>query len=257
MEWVEKDSITPASDNAELREFSSIRGDRPVTGVLWVSKKSKPGAPLILLGHGASGNRHQTPIPILAEKFCADHGFNCLSIDGPVHGRRQVGPGGRAAFWPEWQRPGNVEDMIADWQHALDHAQALLEVGTGPVGYWGLSMGTVYGGPLVGAEKRIKAAVLGLMGISGPDHYKVTIKSYAVSINCPVLFIVQLEDELFTRHEQFELFDLIAASDKRMHANPGLHPNVPAEELRHSVEFLVRQLTGNPEPRDAAFRISE
>ena len=42
--------------------------------------------------------------------------------------------------------------MIEDWQAALEVAQSLPEVGEGPVGYWGLSMGTRFGLPLVVAE---------------------------------------------------------------------------------------------------------
>jgi dienelactone hydrolase len=257
MEWLPTDPTVATYDGITLREFTLMRGERPVPGVLWQGENTKPGAPLILFGHGASGSRHQLPIPRIAETLVREHGVWCAAIDGPVHGRRQAGEGGRSAFWPEWQRPGTAEDMIADWQFTLDALQALPEVGTGPVGYWGLSMGTIYGAPFVGAEPRIKVAVLGLMGISGPDHYRPTIEAAAANISCPVMFIMQLEDELFTRQEQLKLFDAINSEDKRLHANPGLHPAVPPEELRHSREFLMRYLAGTPEPRIASFRISE
>lgn len=55
--------------------------------------------------------------------------------------------------------------MTADWRAALD--LILPETGGEPVRYWDVSMGTVYGLPLVRAEPRIGAAVLGLMGIDG------------------------------------------------------------------------------------------
>jgi dienelactone hydrolase len=185
-----------------------------------------------------------------------EHGFAALSIDGPVHGRRQVGPGGREAFWPEWKREGSVEDMTADWRLALDFARSQPEVGEGPVGYWGLSMGTIYGAPFVAAEPRISTAVLGLMGISGPDHYRTRIRAAAQAISVPVLFLMQLEDELFNRAECLELFDALASTDRRLHANPGLHPEVPVEELLASIAFLVAHLTGTPTPRTNAFTAS-
>ena len=56
-----------------------------------------PDTPLILCGHGASGDRYQAPIPHLAKRFRAI-GAGTLALDGPVHGLRQVGPGGRAAL---------------------------------------------------------------------------------------------------------------------------------------------------------------
>lgn len=239
-----------------VREFTIESETRPVTGVVWQSPDASPGAPLVCCGHGASGDRHQAPIPWLARNLVGQHGFNVLSIDGPVHGRRQQGDGGRDAFWPEWGRDGTAADMTADWKTALDFAQAQPEVGVGPVGYWGLSMGTIYGAPFVASEDRIKVAVLGLMGITGPDSYRPIIQAAAEAITIPISFIMQLEDELFSREECLDLFDALASTDKRLHANPGLHPAVPIEELAHSVDFLVTGLTGKPQPRDAVFQVS-
>ena len=34
-------------------------------------------------------------------------------------------------------------------------------------------------------------------------------------------------------------------SDFRLHANPGLHPEVPAEEVDFVFEFLLQRLTGD------------
>src|SRR4051794_1638905 len=136
--------------------------------------------------------------------------------------------------------------MIADWRFALDFARSQPEVGEGSVGYWGLSMGTIYGAPFVAAEPRISVAVLGLMGISGPDHYRPEVQAAAEAIRVPVLFLMQLEDELFPRAECLALFDALASVDKRLHANPGLHPEVPVEEISMSVDFLVTYLVGKP-----------
>jgi pimeloyl-ACP methyl ester carboxylesterase len=183
-----------------------------------------------MFGHGASGDRHQTPIPYVARKLVAECGFSALAIDGPVHGRRKVGDGARGAFAVEWRREGCVDDMLGDWRAALDAVQRLDEIGQGPVGYWGLSMGTIFGAPLVAAEPRIRVVVLGLMGIFGPtDGYRERIRAAAAAITCPVLFLMQLEDELFTREHYLDLFDRLASTDKRIHANPGLHPEVPVE----------------------------
>lgn len=78
----------------------------------------------------------------------------------------------------------------------------------------------------------------------------------AAAIACPVLFLVQLEDELFSRQDCLALFDALASTDKRLHANPGLHPDVPMEELHASVEFLVRAVTGPGGERRPAFVVS-
>jgi esterase/lipase len=83
------------------------------------------------------------------------------------------------------------------------------------------------------------------MGIvSKPAHYTPTIQAAAKEISCPVFFIMQLEDELFNREECLALFDAFSSSDKRLHANSGLHPFVPIDELDFSADFLADTLKG-------------
>lgn len=255
MQWLEE----KRGDGFLQREFTLNRGERKVPGVLWVPPRASAGKPLVMFGHGASGDRHQTPIPYVARKLVAEYGFSALAIDGPVHGRRKVGDGARGAFAVEWRREGCVDDMLGDWRAALDAVQRLDEIGQGPVGYWGLSMGTIFGAPLVAAEPRIRVAVLGLMGIFGPtDGYRERIRAAAAAITCPVLFLMQLEDELFTREHYLDLFDRLASTDKRIHANPGLHPQVPVEELDFSAGFLQRYLAGSGKSKkQLAFSVSQ
>jgi dienelactone hydrolase len=255
MQWLEEKS----GDGVRQREFMLMRGERPVSGVLWTPQQAARGKPLVLFGHGASGDRHQTPIPYVARRLVKESGFAALAIDGPVHGRRKIGDGARGAFAAEWQRDGCVDDMLGDWRAALDAAQQLDDVGSEPVGYWGLSMGTIFGAPLVAAEPRIRVAVLGLMGIVGPtETYRQRIRDAAAAIACPVLFLMQLHDELFTREQYLELFDRMASDDKRIHANPGLHPEVPVEELDYSADFLVRYLAGEGKTkRKIGFSVSQ
>ena len=226
--------------NVTTREFTVTRNDKPIPGVLWTPENASPGKPLILLGHGASGDRFQAPVRSMAYRLVRHYGFSALAIDGPVHGRRTVGDGARDAFSSEWKRPGTVDDMIADWKLATDSVMALDAVGQGPLGYWGLSMGTIYGAPLVAAEPRIRVAVLGLMALVGPsEEYKQKIRKAADNITCPVLFLWQLEDELFPRDRTLDLFDRIASGNKRLHANPGTHAQVPVEELDFSESFIA------------------
>ncbi len=76
---------------------------------------------------------------------------------------------------------GNAtDDLNEDWKATLDAAQELDEIGAAPVGYWGISMGTSFGLPLVAAEPRIKAAVLGLNGSMSPR-----LMEDAPKVGCP------------------------------------------------------------------------
>ena len=255
LRWLEEQT----GGGVQQREFMLTRGDRNVPGVLLTPEHRSAGKPLVLFGHGASGDRHQSPIPYVARKLVTESGFSALAIDGPVHGRRKIGDGARGAFAVEWRRDGCVDDMLGDWRAALDAVQQLHDVGSGPVGYWGLSMGTIFGAPLVAAEPRIRVAVLGLMGVTGPtEFYRQRICDAAASIACPVLFLMQLHDELFTREQYLDLFDRMASEDKRIHANPGLHPEVPVEELDYSAKFLTRYLAGEGKTRrKVGFTVSQ
>jgi hypothetical protein len=131
--------------------------------------------------------------------------------------------------------------MIADWSGTIDALQKLDGVGTGTVGWWGLSMGTIIGLPLVAADRRIGVAVLGLMGLTGPTRDRIA--NDAPRLRCPVLFLSQWDDELFSRQTSADLFDLIGSPDKRWHTHVGRHGQVPTEAFRASEDFLDRYLT--------------
>lgn len=225
----------------------SSEGKRDVTGALWLPPAPAPSETLVCCGHGASGDRYQGPIPELAGRFVAS-GLPVLAMDGPVHGLRQVGPGGREAFWPEFARASSVAEMLDDWQRALNAVQPLPEVRATRIAYFGLSMGSLYGIPLVGAREDVVAATLGLIGTGAHLEHDAELLSAAARITCPVLFLMQLEDELFPRPGCIAVFDAIASIDKRMHANPGLHPEVPLREIDFAFDFLSSHIGGPAMP---------
>ena len=55
---------------------------------------------------------------------------------------------------------------------------------------------------------------------------------------------MQLEDEIFDREGYLKVFDTFSSKDKRMHANPGLHPEIPAEEIDFAFQFLTNHISG-------------
>ncbi len=229
------------------RALTVERAGRTVPCWLWSPEDgAAEGRPLVLLGHGAGGHGAQDYVLALARRLVRHRGWWALSVDGPVHGRRREdgvldGAVLGLEFSQRWAGdPGLTDDMVADWRAALDAATGP-DGPTVPVGYWGLSMGTIFGLPLVAAEPRITAAVLGLMGLTGPTRERVAAD--APKVTCPVLFLLQLEDELFSRADGLALFDALGSGDKRLHAHPGRHAQVPAEEFSASERFLDRHLT--------------
>jgi dienelactone hydrolase len=214
--------------------------------VLWtpVPGASPPKA-LVLLGHGASGHKRSDYVDGLA-KTLVGMGMAAAAIDGPVHGDRRSDGGDNSQlvfleFCQAWSsHPTMTDEMVADWVAVLDSLQALEELAPSPVGWWGLSMGTIIGLPFVAAEPRIAAAVLGLMGLTGPTVERISTD--APKIECPVLFVLQWDDELFSRDTSLALFGAIGTTDKRMHAYPGRHGAMPAEAFRASEAFLAARL---------------
>ena len=78
-------------------------------------------------------------------------------------GARPSRTGRRPAEFDEaWIAGGGTASAISDWRLALDFIET--EIGARPTGWWGLSMGTMMGLPVVASDDRIRCAVLGLMG---------------------------------------------------------------------------------------------
>ena len=102
-------------------------------------------------------------------------------------------------------------------------------------------MGTMMGLPVTATDKRIKVALLGLMGggvVNGADLLRM-----APEVLCPVRFLLQWDDELVPLKEGLELFDRLGTKRKTLHANPGLHSAVPKFEMfTGSVDYLDQRL---------------
>src|SRR5439155_13968122 len=145
-------------------------------------------------------------------------------------GRAQLNIAARtASLWTE----DLVMEMAADWRATVEHVQGELGLGTGPLGYWGLSGGTTFGLPLVATEPRIVVAVLGL------NSAVPLMSKYAPKVTCPVLYLQSLDDTFMTRDASLALFDQLGTADKRIHAHPGNHGSFPPDEQDDVVRFLA------------------
>ncbi len=249
--WLEGD-VT--GDGVRERRFDVLHAGRRVPGLLWTPAEGRAPRPLVLLGHGASGSKRQDWVALMAGRLARRHGIATAAIDGPVHGERRAGPPAPPAlvlaeFAQLWANDGDAmtDAMVADWAATLDALQSLPDLGASPVGWWGVSMGTIIGLPVVAADRRIRAAVLGLMGLTGPT--KSRLARDARSVRCPVLFLVQWDDALFPHHLAVELWEALASRDKQLVAHPGDHGDVPVDAFVASARFLAHHLTGDGSSR--------
>ena len=249
------------------RSFRFEAEGETVPGILWMPAGASGPRPTVLIGHGGTQHKRVPNVLGLARRFVRHLGYAAVAIDAPGHGDRitdaaaaeearrnleariaagkgsgpmDLGPE-QAKAWVERTRRG-----VSDWKTALDHLQKLDQVGDGPFGYWGVSMGTAIGLPFVAAEPRISAAVLGLAGLGnrpGQDDFERAARSLRI----PVLFLFQWDDELMTRDSGLALFDAIGSQDKAMHIHPGGHIETPLYERDAAEAFFVRHL-GRPTP---------
>ncbi|MFE3683110.1 alpha/beta hydrolase [Streptomyces sp. NPDC059095] len=220
-------------------------------GALWSPSSGAERAPLILMGHGG-GNHHKSPAMTgRAARLVAIGGFNVATIDAPGHGRRPRTEHDEReiALMQEAMAAGEpvgpivvpynlhlAERAVPEWRATLDALQELPEIGAeGPVGYYGLNMGTAIGIPLTAAEPRIRAAVFGQFW---PEPLTATAKRITV----PIEYDLQWDDEHIPREEGLALFDAFASKDKTLHANAGRHKQLPRFEADSAAHFFVRHL---------------
>jgi dienelactone hydrolase len=248
------------------RRFELGAGDGTVPGMLWTPEGATGPRPKVLFGHGGSQHKKARNLVALAEALVVDHGYACLSIDAPGHGERvseaERERGRERARAREQARqratatgeapahhlggptdpyPALFRQGVQDWTDVLDAAEQLPDIGAGPTGWWGVSMGTSIGLPFVAGEPRITCAVLGLASsVPRPAHEEYL--GWARSLRMPILFLCQRDDGGHPVDKAMELWDLIGSAEKTMHINPGPHIGIPAFERDASRAFFARHL---------------
>ena len=144
-----------------------------------------------------------------------------------------------------------AERAVPEWQATLDALQELPEIGTeGPVGYFGLNMGTAIGVPLTAVEPRITAAVFGIF-------WHRSLAATARQITVPVEFVAPVGRRAHRPRSGLALFDAFASRkrrctptragtrrcpDSRPTARSGSSSGTSARPSRHRHDLGRRQL---------------
>ena len=237
------------SSNGVLeREFTV---GRRIPGVLRSPVSGPDRAPLVLLGHGGGNHKKSPAMAGRSALLVNGPGFHVAVIDAPAHGDRprtttdeqevavmQAAMAAGEPVGPIVERYNGYLAQLAvpEWRATLDALQQLPEVGAdGPVGYWGINMGTAIGVPLTAAEPRITAAVFG-------QFWADSLIEAARRITVPIEFDLQWDDEHIPREAGLALFDAFASKEKSLHANAGAHKDLPRFESASAVQFFARHL---------------
>ena len=245
------------ADGVVERLFDVTCDGERVPAVVWAPEGATGPRPLVLMGHGGSQHKKIGSLAHRAKAYVGKFGYAVLAIDAPGHGdrvsreeaaanMRDVGARVSGQVTNVWT-PERLKVMadrtaraVPEWQAALDAVQSLDFVGAGgPVGYWGVSMGTAIGVPFVAAEPRITCAVFGLAGLRPGAE---AMEKAANAITIPVEFTFQWEDAVADRDHGIALFNAFGSAEKTMHINPGGHMGIPDFESVSWERFFVRHL---------------
>jgi dienelactone hydrolase len=240
------------------RRFDLKVADQVVPGQHWLPETASGPHPTVLIGHGGTQHKRVPNVLGLARKLVRELGYGVVALDAPGHGDRmtQAERAQQEAFRTARQEGGPMPplaaerrarmaqaapQMVTEWQAMLDELGRDARWSEGPFGYWGVSMGTSFGLPLLAAEPRIAAAVLGLNALrEGSDQQRAN----AQAISIPLLFLFQWDDELMTRDAGLALWDAFGSAEKTAHINPGPHVGIPLFERDAAVAFYRRHLGG-------------
>ena len=240
------------------RRFDLEVDGQVVPGIEWVPEgRAETALPTVLIGHGGTQHKRVPNVLSLGRRLVRHLGYRAVAIDAPGHGDRVTD---HAAAEKARERLGaaiasgqpmrlTAEDATAwaerttrggaEWKAVVDRYEPLVDGGR--LGYWGVSMGTMIGLPLVASEPRVKAAVFGLAGLGNRPGME-GLEAAARSLTIPVLFLFQWHDELMTPEAGTALFDAIGSAEKTMHVNPGGHVAIPLHERDAAEAFYVRHL---------------
>jgi dienelactone hydrolase len=225
------------SQQTDVREldFEPVVDGEPVPGVLWTPADADKPLPTVLIGHGRTIDKRHPYLVEFALSFVR-RGLAAVAIDAPGHGDR------RADTDADWPRP-DAAQAAREWRACVDMLVEAGHVDGTTLGYWGVSMGTSLGITFLAEHPAVRAAVLGLMHPNWPTPPGERIRADARRLACPILFQVNWDDQLVPVAQACELFDLIGSKDKRLHAYPGGHGELPQEAIAASQDFLLSRLT--------------
>jgi dienelactone hydrolase len=251
IEWLREG----ASADCIERSFLMRRRTGTVPGVLWSPRSTAEPPPAVLLFHGGSGHKRSERHLRMGRWLALTARLAVVAVDGPYHGDRVASPMPPAVYQQLIVDEG-IEQVTArmteDWLDTVSELAAQEMADDANVSVFGMSMGARFGLPVAAAlGSRVRCAVLGKFGLrqASPLHPGICapglILEAARAVSAPVLYHVQWGDAIFPRDGQFELFDAVASSDKRLVARAGPHAETHPDDEASWQEFIRATMPGS------------
>ncbi len=137
--------------------------------------------PLILFGHGAHLSKDDPIMQMIAKGFCRGVGAAVALMDCPGHGERRAPGSTEEEFYADVARrmsdAQNHAQLTDDWRAVEVAARAADGRITGPTGYAGFSMGSLFGLSIVADLPAVTAAVFALGGLQRIEARDELIRS--------------------------------------------------------------------------------
>lgn len=152
----------PGTDLARIEKITFKAADgTPVPALLSLPKNANGRVACILSGHPFSGTKEEV-FAEFSDAYAA-RGVALMAIDARYHGERSgIGPMNAAADLDAMYKLFQL--TVIDMRRALDYLESRGICDAAKVGYEGRSLGGFMGAMLMGADPRIKAAVLYVSG---------------------------------------------------------------------------------------------
>ncbi len=237
-----------------------LRVDGPhgtVPATLFVSRDATGGAPLILLGHGAHTSKDDPTMQALARALARGVGGGVVTLDCPGHGERRPPGLDDAAFDALVQRnmtdPAVFDQLAVEWPVVAAAARAHDGRLSGPTGYAGFSMGSIFGFGVVPRLADVHTVLLAVGGLLDETVADAAagqrnaarnriIRAGAQSFgDRQVLMTNMTHDEHFPIVGALEVFGLLPGP-KRMGVWEGTHEQLTAESMTMAIAFFVEHL---------------
>jgi dienelactone hydrolase len=231
--------------------FQGVNNSR-VPSLLLVPKDGKMTHPVVLIADGLGGQKdwwlddESFSLGGLVTKSLLKNGFAVMVCDAVFHGERTWENGFSSQPWP-WSYPYTFRHIVMqtaiEYRRAMDYLTTRPDIDSTRIGMLGVSMGGVITFALSSIDPRIKSSVAGLV----PPFREQEFQSFSplslasrVGVNSFLMFI-GTKDELYSKKEAQNIFDMIPAKKKEfIEYNTGHH--VSKEYAGMAAEWFLKNL---------------